>query len=206
MYDLNKINPMYQFLLRVRIDLQITALYSPGHNYPTTLPYFSSFRCFLCKASERCTQTHSWSSCQKAEYSAVIHRMQSLTTPRYFFLKGSKLTEFPSRTIRLCGEAHTSRVSVFSDKALMVLPLSSRLLKTFWKLKTDQVHRVTCIRAPPSGATENDASRDWTPSHDEEQQRYMTAYSTLFTRHTLRSWVSIFRSLLIFLQIYLAVP
>lgn len=98
-------------------------------------------------------------------------------------------------------EKHTR---LFSDKALMVLPLSSRLLKTFWKLKTDQVHRVTCIRAPPSGATENDASGDWTPSHDEEQQRYMTAYSTLFTRHTLRSWVSIFRSL--FLQIYLAVP
>lgn len=38
---------MYQFLLRVRIDLQITALCSPGHNYPTTtLPYFSSFRFF----------------------------------------------------------------------------------------------------------------------------------------------------------------
>lgn len=28
---------MYQFSLRVRIDLQITALCSPGHNYPSTL-------------------------------------------------------------------------------------------------------------------------------------------------------------------------
>lgn len=38
MYDLNKINPMYQFSLRVRIDLQITALCSPGHNYPHPTP------------------------------------------------------------------------------------------------------------------------------------------------------------------------
>lgn len=32
MYDLNKINPMYQFSLRVRIDLPITALCSLGRN------------------------------------------------------------------------------------------------------------------------------------------------------------------------------
>lgn len=45
MYDLNKINPMYQFSLMVRIDLQITALCSPGHNYPLTFPSPSHTEC-----------------------------------------------------------------------------------------------------------------------------------------------------------------